>query len=103
MMAFHPVCLFDMENAEHERYQHQSKCDLVSPVPFSEEFSENENEEESRDGDVCPMEHQHLIQEFCHKVTKTPREEAMLKDFISVPSSLGGLRNRALQYHASTF
>jgi hypothetical protein len=60
VMTFHPVCLFDMENAEHERYQHQSKCDLVSPAPFSEQFPENENEEEHRNSDVCPMEHQHL-------------------------------------------
>jgi len=87
-MAFHPVCLFDMENAEHERYQHQSKGDLVSPVPFCEKFSEDENEEEPSDGDVSPMEHQHLIQEFCHKVTKTPREESILKDFLSVPLCL---------------
>jgi len=51
-----------MEYAEHEWYQHQSECDLVSPVPFSEQFSENENEEEHCDGDVSPMEHENLFQ-----------------------------------------
>jgi len=50
-----------MENAEHERYQHESKCDLVSPIPLREQFPENENKEEHSDGDVNPMKHHYLI------------------------------------------